>query len=70
MIYSGPEKQGKQGVGILLSKNHINKIIQVSCINERIMSIKLESTPVNTVLVQVYIYIQSFSGEKARGVTK
>ena len=55
MIYSGPEKQGKQGVGILLSKNHINKIIQVSCINERLMSIKLESTPVNTVLVQVYM---------------
>ena len=55
MIYSGPEKQGKQRVGILLSKNHINKIIQVSCINERIMSIKLESTPVNTVLVQVYM---------------
>ena len=25
MIYSGPEKQGKQGVGILLSKNHIKK---------------------------------------------
>ena len=55
MIYSGPEKQGKQGVGILLSKNNINKIIQVSCINERLMSIKLESTTVNNVLVQVYM---------------
>ena len=55
MIYSGPEKKGKQGVGILLSKNHIYKVIQVSCVNERLMSIKLESTPVNTVLVQVYM---------------
>ena len=35
LIYSGGEKRGQHGVGIILDREHAKKVVQVKCINER-----------------------------------
>ena len=54
-ICSGAEKQGLYGVGIVLDQDHAKKVIQIDDINERIMMIKLDTVPVKTTIIQVYM---------------
>ena len=43
------------GVGIVLDQDHAKKVIQIDDINERIMMIKLDTVPVKTTIIQVYM---------------
>ena len=54
-ICSGAEKQGLYGVGTILDQDHVKKVIQIDDINERIMMIKLDTVPVKTTIIQVYM---------------
>ena len=55
LVCSGEEKQGLYGVGIVLDQDHAKKVIQIDDINERIMIIKLDTVPIKTTIIQVYM---------------
>ena len=42
-------------MGIVLDQDHAKKVIQIDDINKRIMMIKLDTVPVKTTVIQVYI---------------
>ena len=54
-ICSGAEKQGLYGVGIVLDQDHAKKVLQIDDINERIVMVKLDTVPVKTTIIQVYM---------------
>ena len=49
------KKQGLYGVGIVLDHDHAKKVIQIDDIHDRIMMIKLDTVPVKTTIIQVYM---------------
>ena len=54
ILYSGKEKSGHSGVGFILSKNVKNCLQGYNPINDRIMTIGVQSKPVDMKFVQVY----------------
>ena len=64
MIRSGANKQGRNGVGIVLSKDLKEDLISVSKRSDRVMSIKLgvEQTVVN--IICAYAPSRLYRGEK------
>ena len=56
VIYSGGERAGEAGVALILDKIVADKVTEVNCINDRLMKVKISSTPVETVIIQVYMY--------------
>ena len=63
-ICSGAEKQGLYGVGIVLDQDHTKKVIQIDDINERIMMIKMDTVPVKTTIIQVYMLTSNSKDEE------
>jgi len=45
------------GVGFILNKEIRKKVVEFVQYNDRIISIKIETKPVNTFILQVYIYV-------------
>ena len=54
IIYSGGTKS-EAGVAILMDKKVRNNVMEVKCVNERIMKVKIRSEPVNSAVIQVYM---------------
>ena len=54
VIYSGNAKGGDYGIGIILDKKHAASLKSYNCINDRIMMIKLDATPMPLNIIQVY----------------
>ena len=54
IIYSGGTKS-EAGVAIFNGQKVRNNVMEVKCVNERIMKVKIKSEPVNTAVIQVYV---------------
>ena len=55
VIFSGGEKDGERGVAIILDAATGKRVKKVVQCNERMILVKIEAEPVDTVLIQVYM---------------
>ena len=53
-LYSGEDKQGKNGVGFLVTRKLANKIIDFKPINGRSAYLRIEAKPFNLSLINIY----------------
>lgn len=54
IIHAGGQKK-QNGVAVILDKHQADKVLKVNQVNERLIMVKLSSTPVDIVIIQVYM---------------
>ena len=54
VIYAGGSKK-QNGVAVILDKHQADKVIKISQVNDRLIMVKLSSTPVDIIVIQVYM---------------
>ena len=71
MLYSGSEKGGRNGVGMILGKRLKDKLIKVEYIDDRVMMIRLQGKKKDLVVIQIYICRQlDMQRKKWKNITK
>ena len=63
MVYSGHQKEHKNGVGILLTKQVAKSMVGFYALTDRILILKIASKPFNLVIIQVYVPTSTSSDE-------
>ena len=54
MYYSGRDDRHEQGVGFLIHKNAVNYIMNCNAVSDRLITIRLRSSPFNITIIQAY----------------
>lgn len=54
IVFSGTEKDGQSGVAVILDKKYAACMTSYNCVNDRIVTVKLNTKPTPTNLIQVY----------------
>ncbi|XP_022194934.2 craniofacial development protein 2-like [Nilaparvata lugens] len=64
LFYSGEEKQGQHGVGVLLGPRVKDKVRRVDYIDGRLMMVRLEGSEKDLVIVQTYMPTSQYDEEQ------
>ncbi|XP_047471466.1 craniofacial development protein 2-like [Penaeus chinensis] len=67
MIYSGGQER-QRGVALLLDKQSSQAVVEVDCINDRLMVVRLCGTPVNLVVMVIYMPTSNHSMTKLKKI--
>ena len=63
MVYSGHQKEHKNGVGVLLTKLVVKSMVEFHALSDRVLILKVASKPFSIVIIQVYASISSSADE-------